>query len=280
MMEELRTGVHLGDCVELLRDVPSNSANLVIADPPYNIGPRFGIDQEWIHSEGWLPWCEQWLRECHRILDQNGSIFVYGIHHYIGHVQALMYSLGFKYRRMIIWRYENGWSKSTKTLATHYEPILWFSKSDTYYYEPIREPYKSTERLKHPIKKNGKVWTPHPDGRLAGDVWSFPVLAGRRFRDEKVDHPTQKPLSLTNRIVKHFSQLGDLVVVPFGGSGTECLAAHQLGRRFWASEINPQFVQLANERLLSGTDEQALSQLVGAEFGESRPEPIPAPLLY
>ncbi len=80
-------------------------------------------------------------------------------------------------------------------------------------------------------------------------MWSFPTLAGKRFQDERVDHPTQKPLKLTNRIVKHFSAPGSLVVVPFVGSGTECLSALQLGRHFLGCEINPEYVELARGRL-------------------------------
>ncbi|MBA2374993.1 MAG: site-specific DNA-methyltransferase [Rubrobacter sp.] len=242
-------GLHQGDCVDLLRTLPDGCAQLVIADPPYNLGPKFGIEREWSKSIDWLPWCESWLKECSRVLDKNGQIFVYGIHHYVGHIQILLYELGFKYRRQIIWRYENGWSRSTKTLATHYEPLLWFSKSDKFTYHQIREPYKSAERLKHPVRKGSLVWRPHPDGRLAGDVWSFPTLAGRRFQDERVAHPTQKPLSLTDRIVKHFSNSGDLIVVPFAGSGTECLSAVRNDRRFWGAEVKPEYIELAKRRL-------------------------------
>jgi DNA modification methylase len=238
-----------GDCLEVLRRLPDGCADLVIADPPYNLGPSFGNSHEWSRSDDWLPWCREWLTECRRALTGDGSIFVYGIHHYVGLVQSLLYDLGLRYRRMIIWHYENGWSRSTQTLATHYEPILWFSKSDEFTYHQIREPYKSVERLKHPVRKGDVVWTPHPDGRLAGDVWRFPTLAGRRFRDERVDHPTQKPLSLTDRIVEHFSDPGDLVVIPFVGSGTECVSAARLGRRFFGCEINEEYVRLARRRL-------------------------------
>jgi DNA modification methylase len=257
-VSEVVEGVHEGDCVELLRTLPDGAARLVIADPPYNLGPKFGIGREWIRSDEWLPWCETWLKECGRALADDGSIFVYGIHHYVGYVQTLLYDLGLRYRRLIIWTYENGWSRSTKTLATHYEPILWFSKSENFFYDPIREPYRSAERLKHPIRKGELVWTPHPDGRLAGDVWKFPVLAGRRFKEEKVAHPTQKPLSLTNRIVKHFSEPGDLVVAPFGGSGTECVSAKAHGRRYWAAELNPTYVDLARDRLSQVGSEETL----------------------
>jgi len=188
------------------------------------------------------------------VLDSEGQIFVYGIHHYIGHVQVAMYDLGLQYRRQIIWNYENGWSRSQKSLATHYEPIMWFSKSSTFTFNPIREPYKSQDRLRHPIYKNGKQWIPNPEGRLAGDVWKFPTLAGRRFAGEKVDHPTQKPLALTERIIQHFSNPGDLVVIPFAGSGTECVSALQNGRHYWAAELNPDYLSLAKDRLAAVRD--------------------------
>lgn len=241
--------VLLGDVLDCMRELPDGCAQLVIADPPYNLGPKFGAKKEWIHDDGWLPWCKQWLGECQRVLADDGNLFVYGIHHYQCYLQVALYEQGMRYRRQIIWHYENGFSTYKRSLAAHYEPMLWFSKTDDYFFKELREPYKSSDRLKHPVKKNGKVWTPHPDGRIAGDVWRFPTLAGRRFRDEKVDHPTQKPLALTDRIVRHFSEPGALVVVPFGGSGTECLSAWQQQRHFWASEIKQEYVDLANARL-------------------------------
>ncbi len=247
----MRDQIVRGDCIEELRRLPDGAAQLVIADPPYNMGPAFGIDKEWRRSAEWLPWCEQWLKECIRVLDNDGQIFVYGIHHYQCYVQVLLYDLGLKYRRQIIWYYENGWSRSRRTLATHYEPILWFSKSDDYTYHDIREPYKSTDRLRHRIIKDGKQWTPHPEGRMAGDVWKIPTLAGRRFKDERVAHPTQKPMALTDRIVRHFANAGDLIVVPFVGSGTECVSAKRAGRSYWGCEIKPEYVALAKSRLSS-----------------------------
>jgi site-specific DNA-methyltransferase (adenine-specific)/adenine-specific DNA-methyltransferase len=114
----------------------------------------------------------------------------------------------------------------------------------------------SQERLKHKIIKNGKVWTPNPDGRMAGDVWAFPTLAGRRFRDEKVDHPTQKPMSISTRIVRHFSHPGDTVLVPFVGSGTECVAAAAEGRGFTGFELNVKYLKLAKQRLASAQEEK------------------------
>jgi len=242
--------IHEGDCLDLMQTLPDGCAQLIIADPPYNIGPRFGRGKDWQHDDDWLPWCEEWLRQCRRILGSDGNLFVYGIHHYLCFLQVSLYKMGLKYRRQIIWHYENGFSTYRKNLAAHYEPLLWFSKTDDYFFKPIREPYKSQKRLQHKIAKNGKIWTPHPEGRVAGDVWKFPTLAGRRFRDERVDHPTQKPLALTNRIVTHFSERSNLVAVPFAGSGTECVSAAIHGRLYWGSELNPDYVRLARSRLL------------------------------
>ena len=243
--------VHVGDCLELLSYLPSGYAQLVIADPPYNLGPRFATGKQWQHDVDWLPWCREWLTECCRILSDDGNLFLYGIHHYLCYLQVQLYELGMSYRRQIIWHYENGFSTYRRSLATHYEPLLWFSKTDGYYFDEIREPYKSAARLQHKVTKNGKTWTPHPDGRIAGDVWKFPTLAGRRFRDEKLAHPTQKPLTLTNRIVTHFSAPGGLVVVPFSGSGTECVSAAQNGRQFWGCDVNPEYVSMSERRIES-----------------------------
>ncbi len=237
------------DCVEGMRQLPDACATLVIADPPYNLDKDFGQYKERDNREQWLPWSREWIAEAVRVLAPGGSIFIYGIHRHLCWIQCHLYDIGLTYRRQIIWYYENGFAGYTKTLAAHYEPLLWFSKGEGFTYHPIREPYKSTERLKHKIIKNGKEWTPHPDGRLAGDVWRFPTLAGRRFRDEKVDHPTQKPLSLSTRIVEHFSNPNETVLVPFAGSGSECLAAAMTRRHYIGFELNKNYITIAEKRI-------------------------------
>ncbi len=204
-----------GDCIDGMRRLPSGCASLVLADPPYGLDKDFGTYRERDNRDRWLPWSKEWIDESARLLSDDGSIFIYGIHHKLCWLQCYLYEIGLKYRRQIIWHYENGFAGYTKTLAAHYEPLMWFSKSDNYTYLPIREPY----------------------------------LAGRRFSKEKVDHPTQKPLPLSLRITSHFSKPDELVVVPFAGSGSECLAAAMAGRHFIGFELNPDYVALAEKRL-------------------------------
>ena len=247
----LLDSINEGDALELLSSLPDASANLVIADPPYSLekDKEFGVGAFFNSREEWLNWCKHWLREVKRILTPSGNIFVYCIHHNSCFLQCYMYEIGLEYRRQVIWHYENGWSKYSNGPACHYEPILWFAKRRDSTFHVIREPYKSQERLKHIIRKNGRVWSPHPDGRQAGDVWRFPTLAGRRFADERTAHPTQKPLALSRRLIEHFSDVGDLVVIPFVGSGSECVAALELGRHFVGAEINPSYVAIARGRI-------------------------------
>ncbi len=247
--------IHNNDCIKGMEQLEEESVDLIIADPPYNLNKNFGSSStRWNQLEEWLNWSKEWINISLSKLKPSGSIFIYGIHHYLCYIQVHLYEMDMKYRRQFIWHYENGFSTYQKTPAATYEPLLWFSKSDDFTYHKIRVPYKSQKRLKNKITKNGKVWQPNPEGKHGGDVWRFPVLAGKRFAKEKVAHPTQKPLNLCDRIVKHFSNEGDIILVPFAGSGSECISAFQNNRNFIAFELNQEYIKIANNRLLEASN--------------------------
>ena len=238
-----------GDVLDQLGKLEDSSVDLVIADPPYGIQKDFGKPNSWQSLDDWKDWCWSWLSECKRILNTNGSILLYGISKYICFNQAQLYELEMSYRRQIIWHYENGFCGNRNIRAT-YEPLLWFSKSDNFYFREIREPYKSVDRLKYNVKKNGKIWIPNLEGRLVGDVWNIPTLAGRRFKDEKVGHPTQKPLAICERLVQHFCPQDGTILIPFAGSGSECIAAFENNRNFIGIELNEEYCVVAESRLI------------------------------
>jgi len=243
--------IYQGDCLKLFKSIDSNSVDLIVADPPYGIKKDFGNGDNWSlnkHSE-WFDWMKKWLDESKRVLKPNGSLFVYGIHHNIGYIQTYLYEIGLHYGRLFIWHYENNFSTYKRAPAAKYEPLLWFYKGKNYTYHIIREPYKSTERLKNKIIKNGKVWTPNPDGKHGGDVWEIPTLAGKRFEKEKVNHPTQKPIAICDKIIKHFTNVGDIVLVPFAGSGSECVSAKANKRKYIGFELNKKYIEIADARL-------------------------------
>lgn len=238
------------DCIKGMRGLEDESVDLIIADPPYNLNKNFGSSSaRWNKLDEWLSWSKEWIDIAISKLKPTGSIFIYGIHHYLCFIQVHLYHLDMKYRRQFIWYYENGFSTYQKAPSAMYEPILWFSKSDVFTYHKIREPYKSQKRIKNKIIKNGKVWTPNPEGKHGGDVWRFPVLAGKRFEKEKVNHPTQKPLSLCDRIVRHFSNEEEIILIPFAGSGSECVSTISNNRRFVAYELNTEYIKIADKRI-------------------------------
>ena len=197
------------------------------------------------------------MEKVKKLLKPHGSVIWFGIHDYIGFVQVAMYNAGLNYRRMNIWHYENGFSRSKKEPATHYEPFLWFSndkKKWTYNIDDVRVPYKSTERLKSPIKYKAsdgtiKVWEPNPKGAMRGDVWDFPTLSGKRFEKERTAHPTQKPEELVRKIILASSNENDLVLDPFVGSGTTAVCAKQLNRRWIGIEQNKEYLDWAKKRI-------------------------------
>lgn len=241
--------IALEDVSAFLGKLPDGCADLVLADPPYSINKEFGPTTPIRSFEEWLSWCDGWLQEAGRVLNSRGNLVVYSLPSSAAFLHVAMHRLGLTYRRQIIWHYENGFSTYRKAPAAEYEVLLWFARGKDSTFNPMRKPYKSQERLRYKVSKNGKEWTPNPLGKLEGDVWHIPTLAGRRFSKEKVPHPTQKPIALCAKLIEQFSNPGELVVVPFVGSGSECVAAAMKGRRFWGAEINPDYIHIARQRL-------------------------------
>lgn len=262
-------GVICGDSDILIEEMIENGEkyDLILTDPPYNINKDFGNDSDKLTVEDFIKVTNRRIEKLKRALKPYGSIIWFGIHDYIGYVQVAMYNAALHYRRVNIWHYENGFSRSTKEPATHYEPFIWFSmnsKKWTYNCDEVRVPYKSTERLKSPIKYKGadgneKIWRPNPKGAMRGDIWDFPTLAGKRFEKEKTPHPTQKPESLITEIIKAFCPMekgiyNGRILDPFHGSGTLgvcCEKLNKLGNNIsWTGiEVEEKWCAIANERL-------------------------------
>lgn len=242
--------------------------DLICTDPPYNLNKDFGNDSDKLELDEFLKVTEDRIQLCKELLTPTGSILWFGIHHYIGFIQAIMYNAGLFYRRMNIWYYENGFSRSSKAPLTQYEPFLWFSKSKskwTYNVDDVRVPYKSTERLKNPVYykgKNGekKIWQPNPNGAMRGDVWAFPTLAGKAYEKEKTPHPTQKPESLITELIKAYcpknkeGKYEGLILDPFHGSGTLGVCCEKLNKqghniKWIGVELEQRWCDVANDRL-------------------------------
>lgn len=263
-------GIVCGDSDIILNNLIKKGIrfDLILTDPPYNIHKDFGNKSDCLLLEEFIVITAERMSKIKKILKPQGSVIWFGIHNYIGFIQVAMYNVGLHYRRMNIWHYENGFSRSKKEPATHYEPFLWFSndpKKWTYNVDDVRIPYKSTERLKSPVKYKTadgmtKIWTPNPKGAMRGDVWDFPTLAGKRFEKERTAHPTQKPESLIMELIKAYcpkdneGRYNGTILDPFHGSGTLGVCCEKLNAKghniqWMGIEIEQKWCDIAKQRI-------------------------------
>lgn len=269
--------IYYGNSDELLPQMLEDGLcfDLILTDPPYNLNKNFGNDSDKLSMVEFIQVNRTRLEICKQLLNENGSIIWFGIHNYICFIQCIMYEYGLYYRRMNIWRYENGFSRSKKVPQAQYEPFLWFSKSDknwTYNVDDLRVPYKSKERLKNPVYyKNSKgervEWKQNPLGAMRSDILEFPTLAGKVFENERTEHPTQKPESLITEIIKAFCPKNKdgfyegIILDPFHGSGTLGVCCEKLNKkghniRWIGIELEEKWVLIGRERINSIKIEQ------------------------
>ena len=272
---------HLIDVVEGLKKLQDNSVDIVICDPPYNIGKDFGQCKDNLELSKYLLWCDEWFNECVRILKPTGSIYIYGFSEILAHLSVRI-DLP---KRWLIWHYTNktiplynGWQRS-------HESILYIWKDKPIFNrDVVRIPYTESF-LKNAAGKKRKgsktarygglddtVYNAHENGALPRDVFTDistlaggagveryflhkdTVYKGNRIKEFDVDdclkHPTQKPSKLTEKLIMSSSPKENcFVVIPFGGSGSEGVVCKRMGVDFIGFDINEEYIKLSNGAL-------------------------------
>lgn len=244
------------DAVEYMRTVPSNSVHLIFADPPYNIKKA-----EWDTFESqkaYVEWSMEWIREAHRILTPDGSLFICGFSEILADLKWASSSL-FKGCKWLVWYYRNKGNLG-KDWGRSHESILHLRKGTSFILnmDEVRIPY-NTHTTKYPNRTqgtssqfaNGKAkkqeWTPNPLGAKAKDVFEIPTISNGAW--EKMDHPTQKPVELMRKIILGASKPDSLIYDPFGGSGSTYAVAEAYGREWIGTELSAEYCTLISARL-------------------------------
>jgi modification methylase len=238
-----------GDCVEVLSRLPSGCADLVFADPPYNLQLRRelrrpdnskvdAVDDEWdqfASFETYDCFTHAWLHEVRRVLKDDGSLWVIGSYHNIFRVGAILQDLGFWILNDVVWRKANPMPNFRGRRFTNaHETLIWASKGPRNGYTFNYEAMKSL----------------NDDLQMRSD-WTIPVCAGaERLKDDKGEkaHSTQKPEALLHRVIVSSTEPGSLILDPFFGSGTTGAVAKRLGRNFIGIERNPEYARIARAR--------------------------------
>lgn len=248
------------DCILGMKQINSESVDIIICDPPYNIGKDFGNDSDKQDMNAYLAWCDEWIAECLRILKPNGTFYVYGFSETLAFIRTRITCNV----RWLIWHYTNKVCPSLNFWQRTHESILCcYKNKPNFNRDDVREPYTETF-LKNAAGKVRKptagrfsdgttetIYNAHEGGALPRDVIKVPALAGGAGKKERVDHPTQKPLGLCDTLIKAClnKSAGTMIVIPFVGSGSECVSAKKNGADFIGFEINAEYIDIANKRL-------------------------------
>jgi len=244
--------VYPGNCLDLLKTIPSESVQLVVTSPPYNIGKEY---EKRLHLDLYLRQQAAVIAECVRALSPQGSI-CWQVGNYVDEgaiipLDTVLYPifsrLGLKMRNRIIWHFEHGLHCSRR-FSGRYETIIWFTKSDDYVFnlDAVRVPQKYPGKKHFKGPKAGQ-YSCNPLGKNPGDLWVIPNVKSNHV--EKTEHPCQFPVELIERLMLAMTNEGDWVLDPFLGTGTTVIAAIRHGRRGVGAEIVPKYVKLARQRI-------------------------------
>ena len=241
--------VLVGDCIEILRAMPTASVDMVFADPPYylqinndlrrpNNSLVDGVDDDWDKFDDFAAYdrfTRSWIGEVRRVLKPEGSFWVIGSYHNIFRVGAIVQDLGFWILNDIIWRKTNPMPNFRGRRFTNaHETLIWCAKGQDAKYTFNYEVMKALNE----------------DLQMRSD-WVIPLCGGpeRLKLDGRKAHPTQKPEALLHRVLMASTRAGDTVLDPFFGTGTTGAVARRLGRRFIGIERDEAYARIARQRI-------------------------------
>ncbi len=249
-LNSIEDKIVLGDCIEVLNQMPEESVDLIFADPPYNLqlagellrpnnSKVMGVDNDWDQFNSFKDYDEfsrKWLKACQRVLKQTGSLWVIGSYHNIFRIGSVLQDLGFWILNDIIWRKTNPMPNFRGRRFTNaHETLIWCGKNSST--KGYTFNYDSMKSLN--------------EGLQMRSDWLLPLCTGaeRLKRNGHKAHPTQKPESLISRVILSTSKPGDLIVDPFSGSGTTAAVAKRFSRRFIGIEQSKEYVEISRQRL-------------------------------
>ena len=226
-----------GDAVIELKKIESNSVDLIVTDPPYNLNKDYGNNCDKLEFDEYLDFSREWIREAVRVLKPEGTMYVFMGMKYISYIHNILeQEMGMYFNSWITWYYTQGIGK-TKGYSPRHDDILMFTKDKKFKFnlDEIRVPqkyYRSVNNMR---------------GANPGNVWEFSHM--HYCNKNRMKHPTQKPEGLYERMILASSDEGDVVLDPFLGSGTLLRVCQNTNRNGIGIDINPEYIQMSKERL-------------------------------
>jgi len=273
-----RQTIAQGDCLNKMASWPEDSADLIFADPPYNIGFKYDKYDDNREHEDYVKWTCDWIDGCARLLKPGGSLYILIGDEYAAetrlHLRKLQDDKQLVFRNWIIWHYTFGQNCKLKFNRSHAHLFYCVGSATakikatdkitqnppfTFNREAIAVP-SARQTTYNDARANPKgklpddTWYLRPQTaegdhfKPGEDTWYQSRLAGT-FKERQGWHPCQLPEALLERIIKVSSNEGDLVFDPFAGSGTTLAAAAKLKRDWLGCELSQDYAERALERI-------------------------------
>ena len=236
--------LHHGDCLEYVKSLEDESVDLVLTDPPYYIGydGGKGWDSQWKTEQEYLDWCDEWTRECVRVLKPNRMLVVFGT---LKTDTFIRYKLntnaieGLSTQNELVWSYNWG-GRSKNNFARKHEYAWCWSKGDKFLFNA------DDVRVERKLKVNPRTGEAFGKGTIPTCVWE---KNNHTTSKEYVNwHPTQKPFMILERIIQAYTNEGDTVLDIFSGSGSTMISAENVNRKFVGCEVDEEYYKRSLER--------------------------------
>jgi len=242
-MPEFENRIICGDCIEILSKVQRPFADLIFADPPFNIGYKYDKYHDKLKKNSYIAWTRDWMTACKKVLKPHGSFYIAIGDEYAANVKVIADEMGLFMRNWIIWHYTFGQQTRNKFARAHTHIFYFVNDKNNFVFNDHAVRVPSDRQLIYNDRRA------NPAGKMPDDVWNcFSRVCGT-FKERQGWHPCQMPEGLLARIIAASSRPGDCVLDPFSGSGTTAAAAIQLGRSYLGIEISEEYVKYSRERL-------------------------------
>ena len=246
MIEDYINKITQGDCLELFKNIPDNSVDMVFADPPFNLNKKYSKYKDNLSFQEYLDWCKKWINEMVRVVKPTGCIFVHNIPKWLIYYAQYLNNVA-TFRHWIAW--DAATAPMGKSLQPAHYGILFYTKEtkNSKIYE-LRYPHKRDRKDGYLLKDyGGKKDGIHPFGPLVSDVWTD--ISRIKHKNKRDSHPCQLPLHLMDRLILLSTDENDIVLDPFSGTGTTAISAKRLGRKYIGFELDSQYVDISNKKL-------------------------------
>lgn len=246
MLEDFKNKIVVGDCLNILSQIEENTVDVCFADPPFNLNKKYKGYADRKATEEYLDWCRIWLREAVRVTKPTGSIFIHNIPKWLTYYAGILNEIAY-FRHWIAWDAMS--APLGKTLLPAHYGILMYTKQPTgFKFYEIRAPHKTCRMCSAYLKDyGGKKDQMHPFGGLLSDVWTD--IHRIRHASRRDEHPCQLPIHLLERVILMSSDVGDVILDPFSGTGTTAIAAKKLQRNFVGIELDEFYANVSQDKL-------------------------------